>query len=132
MLLLHIEAPSHLTENHSYRISASNGWIGLLLGSLSSTFLHTYMKWESGSSITKSAGRWPLSVIGIGSIYDIVEELSPSGLSNPGLAAKEDEKKKKNRYQNKNQHSFLSICQEYLLCQIDQIIKPMHQIKAAR
>lgn len=90
------------------------------------------MKWESGSSITKSAGRWPLSVIGIGSIYDIVEELSPSGLSNPGLAAKEDEKKKKNRYQNKNQHSFLSICQEYLLCQIDQIIKPMHQIKAAR
>lgn len=60
----------------------------MFLSSLSSIFLQTYMKWESGSSKTKSAGSNPFSVIGIGSKYDFVDE-QPPGLLKSGLAADE-------------------------------------------
>lgn len=51
------------------------------------------MKWESGSSKTNSSDSEPFSVRGTGSKYSFVDELLLSGLSNPGLAVKEEKKK---------------------------------------
>ena len=59
---------------------------------VSSIFLHTYIKWESGSSKTKSAGSTPVSEMGTGSKCEF-DELPP-GFSKPGLAEKVWEKGK--------------------------------------
>lgn len=70
--------------------------MGIFLNSVSSIFLHTYIKWESGSSKTKSGGSRPFSVIGMGSKNDFVDELQLSRFSNPGLAVKGRRKRQEN------------------------------------
>lgn len=78
----------HIKVSQRYKTSAVNWYVGIVSISVSFIFLQTYIKWESGSSRTKSAGSNPFSERGMGSKYDFLDGVLLSGFWNPGLAAR--------------------------------------------